>query len=182
MIRVLAPVGIDAAALWWGRHVAVPPDRVVEMTMEDAKPLISWRLDPRDRKVKAEDPGRHAVVAKGPRSRLPTSSSARRWRRCAIGASPIVGSGMSFHDLRHFRDGDTRASAAFDAWLGETTKSPGPEREARLTQWEKAPSARECHPREEHQLPLMVVAGAAGDSKGTRDFNDKIGGKMIFGV
>ena len=25
----------------------------------------------------------------------------------------------------------------------------------------------------------MVVAGAAGDSKGTRDFNDKIGGKMI---
>jgi hypothetical protein len=25
----------------------------------------------------------------------------------------------------------------------------------------------------------MVVAGAAGDGKGTRDFNDKIGGKMI---
>jgi hypothetical protein len=23
------------------------------------------------------------------------------------------------------------------------------------------------------------VAGAAGDSKGTRDFNDKIGGKMM---
>jgi aromatic ring-opening dioxygenase catalytic subunit (LigB family) len=91
----------------------------------------------------------------------------------------IVGSGMSFHDLRHFRDGDTRASAAFDAWLDETAKAPGPEREARLTQWDKAPSARECHPREEHLLPLMVVAGAAGESKGTRDFNDKIGGKMI---
>jgi aromatic ring-opening dioxygenase catalytic subunit (LigB family) len=91
----------------------------------------------------------------------------------------IVGSGMSFHDLRHFRDGDTRASAAFDAWLDETAKAPGPERETRLTHWDKAPSARECHPREEHLLPLMVVAGAAGESKGTRDFNDKIGGKMI---
>jgi aromatic ring-opening dioxygenase catalytic subunit (LigB family) len=91
----------------------------------------------------------------------------------------IVGSGMSFHDLRHFRDGDTTASAAFDAWLNETAKAPPAERDARLAQWDKAPSARECHPREEHLLPLMVVAGAAGDSKGTRDFNDKIGGKMI---
>ena len=36
----------------------------------------------------------------------------------------IVGSGMSFHDLRHFRDGDTTASAAFDAWLDETAKAP----------------------------------------------------------
>src|ERR1700722_11198181 len=91
----------------------------------------------------------------------------------------IIGSAMSFHDLRHFRDGDTTASAAFDAWLDETAKAPEGEREARLTAWDKAPSARECHPREEHLLPLMVVAGAAGDSKGTRDFNDKIGGKMI---
>ena len=91
----------------------------------------------------------------------------------------IVGSGMSFHDLRHFRDGDTAASATFDAWLDETAKAPPAERDARLTQWDKAPSARQCHPREEHLLPLMVVAGAAGESKGTRDFNDKIGGKMI---
>ena len=36
----------------------------------------------------------------------------------------IVGSGMSFHDLRTFRDGDTTASAAFDAWLDETAKAP----------------------------------------------------------
>ena len=91
----------------------------------------------------------------------------------------IVGSGMSFHDLRHFRDGDTKASAAFDAWLDETAKVPEAEREARLAHWDKAPSARECHPREEHLMPLMVVAGAAGESKGKRDFNDKIGGKMI---
>ncbi len=86
---------------------------------------------------------------------------------------------MSFHDLRSFRDGDTTASAAFDAWLDETAKAAPKEREARLSAWDKAPSARACHPREEHLLPLMVVAGAAGESEGTRDFNDKIGGKMI---
>jgi aromatic ring-opening dioxygenase catalytic subunit (LigB family) len=91
----------------------------------------------------------------------------------------IVGSGMSFHDLRTFRDGDTTASAAFDAWLDETAKAPPAERDERLAHWDKAPSARQCHPREEHLLPLMVVAGAAGESKGKRDFNDKIGGKMI---
>jgi aromatic ring-opening dioxygenase catalytic subunit (LigB family) len=93
----------------------------------------------------------------------------------------IVGSGMSFHDLRHFRDGDTSASAAFDAWLDETAKAPAAEREARLSHWDKAPSARACHPREEHLLPLMVVAGAAGDSKGAHAFRDTIGGKVISG-
>ena len=76
---------------------------------------------------------------------------------------------------------DRAYSAAFDAWLDETAKAPGSEREARLTQWDKAPSARQCHPREEHLLTLMVVAGAAGASEGKRDFNAKIGGKMISG-
>jgi len=45
----------------------------------------------------------------------------------------IVGSGMSYHDLRHFRGSDTAASAAFDAWLDETVKAPPAERDARLT-------------------------------------------------
>lgn len=37
---------------------------------------------------------------------------------------------------------DRAYSAAFDAWLDETATAPGSEREARLTQWDKAPSAR----------------------------------------
>ena len=94
----------------------------------------------------------------------------------------IVGSGMSYHDLRHFRDGDGRASEGFDAWLGEAVTAPDPKaREESLTHWAKAPFARECHPREEHLLPLMVAAGAAGDSRGVRVFHDVIGGKTISG-
>ena len=39
---------------------------------------------------------------------------------------------------------------------------PEAARSERLVQWTAAPDARECHPREEHLLPLMVVAGAVG--------------------
>ena len=92
----------------------------------------------------------------------------------------IVGSGMSFHDLSHFFDGDGRASAAFDAWLDETATKADPEtRERRLIRWSEAPYARACHPREEHLIPLMVVAGAAGMSAGEHSFRDTIGGKAI---
>jgi aromatic ring-opening dioxygenase catalytic subunit (LigB family) len=94
----------------------------------------------------------------------------------------IVGSGMSYHDLRHFRDGEGRASEGFDAWLGQAVTSSDPEaREESLTHWAEAPFARECHPREEHLLPLMVAAGAAGESRGTLAFHDVIGGKTISG-
>ena len=48
-----------------------------------------------------------------------------------------------------------------------------------MTHWAEAPSGRACHPREEHLLPLMVTAGAAGADKGERDFQDVIGGKTI---
>ncbi len=40
----------------------------------------------------------------------------------------------------------------------------------RLTNWEKAPGARVCHPREEHLLPLHVCACAAG--RGTDNYED----------
>ncbi len=91
----------------------------------------------------------------------------------------VVGSGMSYHDLRHFRDGDGRDSEIFDAWLGEAATAAPAERDRALTQWAEAPAGRACHPREEHLLPLMVVAGAARESVGVRDFHDAIGGKTI---
>jgi aromatic ring-opening dioxygenase catalytic subunit (LigB family) len=83
----------------------------------------------------------------------------------------IVGSGMSFHNLRAFfasrSSQASQESLVFDRWLVETCTSPAlslPEREARLTDWEGAPYARFCHPREDHLLPLHVCFGAAAAS------------------
>ena len=44
MTRILAPPGIGAARLFSGRDVSVPADRIVLMTLEDAKPLyrLGW--------------------------------------------------------------------------------------------------------------------------------------------
>ncbi len=91
----------------------------------------------------------------------------------------IIGSGMSYHHMRGF--GDPRATAistAFDHWLGETVALPAPERNARLADWAMAsgPAGRLSHPprAEEHLLPLHVVAGAAGDSRGAKVFTDRV--------
>ncbi|MBH9551427.1 dioxygenase [Inhella sp. 4Y17] len=78
----------------------------------------------------------------------------------------LVGSGDSFHNLRGFQPSSREAAEQFDAWLSAAVTAPAPEREARLVAWSQAPFARHCHPREEHLLPLMVMAGAAGDDAG----------------
>ncbi|RYE85648.1 MAG: dioxygenase, partial [Myxococcales bacterium] len=75
----------------------------------------------------------------------------------------IVASGMTFHNMRGFRDPRAVPVAeAFDAWLRQVTTLPEAARNEALTRWSEAPSARLAHPREEHLLPLMVAAGAAG--------------------
>lgn len=95
----------------------------------------------------------------------------------------IVGSGMSYHDLRGFRSRDAdRHADAFDAWLQRTARASPQEREARLIDWERAPSSRAAHPREEHLLPLMVVAGAALDDEGHVPFAGKVFGKSVSAV
>jgi aromatic ring-opening dioxygenase catalytic subunit (LigB family) len=73
----------------------------------------------------------------------------------------LVGSGLSYHNLRAFGSAAAHPSAAFDDWLHRTTALPPDERTAALTRWADAPSARQAHPREEHLLPLMVAIGAA---------------------
>jgi aromatic ring-opening dioxygenase catalytic subunit (LigB family) len=78
----------------------------------------------------------------------------------------IIGSGMTYHNLRAFGPGARPVSEQFDAWLRETATLGAKERDARLVEWSRAPSARAAHPREEHLLPLMVIAGAAGEDRG----------------
>lgn len=99
----------------------------------------------------------------------------------------IIGSGMTFHNLRAFRDPRAAPVAeAFDSWLRESMVLDAPERNRRLQRWVDAPAARAAHPREEHLLPLMVAAGAAGDDRAVIGFNDTFGGLRLsayhFGV
>jgi aromatic ring-opening dioxygenase catalytic subunit (LigB family) len=83
----------------------------------------------------------------------------------------ILGSGMSYHNMRGFGESmrgnpaPSEDARAFDAWLAETVAADESTREQRLVEWARAPKARECHPREEHLIPLMVIAGSsAGDA------------------
>jgi aromatic ring-opening dioxygenase catalytic subunit (LigB family) len=96
----------------------------------------------------------------------------------------IVGSGMSFHNLRvrSMENMVIPGSQLFDDWLGQTVGQTDIQaRNAGLTHWAQAPAARYAHPREEHLLPLMVAAGAAGDDVGVRTFNDVMMGWRISG-
>lgn len=96
----------------------------------------------------------------------------------------IVGSGMSFHNLR-VRSMDNAlipGSQQFDDWLGETVCQRDVQaRNTGLANWSQAPAARYAHPREEHLLPLMVAAGAAGVDVASRTFNDVMMGWRISG-
>jgi aromatic ring-opening dioxygenase catalytic subunit (LigB family) len=85
----------------------------------------------------------------------------------------IIGSGLSYHNLRAFGPAAQAPSAAFDQWLGRTLAISDPEQRAdALVAWETAPSARQAHPREEHLLPLMVAVGAAGSGAATRVYHE----------
>jgi len=77
----------------------------------------------------------------------------------------IVGSGMTYHNLRAFGPQARPVAAAFDAWLQQSATLAAPERDAQLAAWLQAPEARRAHPREEHLIPLMVCAGAAGEDR-----------------
>ena len=96
----------------------------------------------------------------------------------------VIGSGFSFHNLKEFFAPSTQKSQAmnenFEEWLIDTCSNrqiTEEEREQRLINWESAPAARFCHPREEHLLPLHVCYGVAGTAA-KRVFEFEIMGKM----
>lgn len=86
----------------------------------------------------------------------------------------IIGSGMSFHNLRGFHPSFTESSRQFDEWLTQSMLMTGDARAARLAAWESAPEARRCHPREEHLLPLMVVAGSAWENPARQVYSEQV--------
>jgi 4,5-DOPA dioxygenase extradiol len=70
----------------------------------------------------------------------------------------IVGSGMSFHNLRARGPAVTPVAA-----------------------WETLPHARFAHPEAEHLLPLMVALGAGGDDEAVCDYRDVVMGWAVSG-
>ena len=92
----------------------------------------------------------------------------------------ILGSGMSFHDVRALMRGDSaRDAQVFDDWLTAAAIDAPERRDAALVDWLRAPGARAAHPREEHLLPMMVAAGAAGDDVGERVYSEPIMGNRV---
>lgn len=85
----------------------------------------------------------------------------------------IVGSGLSYHNLRRFGFAGQHPSREFDAWLTDAVcGSVGEGRNAKLRTWTSAPSARLAHPEEDHLIPLMVAVGAAEEEAGVRVYHE----------
>lgn len=94
----------------------------------------------------------------------------------------IIGSGLSYHNLRAFGPVAQAASSQFDAWLQQALLRATPaERSALLMQWSQAPAARQAHPREDHLIPLMVAVGAAEGEAGALVYHepDFMGGVAV---
>jgi aromatic ring-opening dioxygenase catalytic subunit (LigB family) len=95
----------------------------------------------------------------------------------------IVGSGMSYHNMRGFGSrAGYEAAKLFDAWLAHAMAQTPADRAALLERWEEAPAARACHPREEHLLPLHVVAGAGEAGKPSIPFRDALLGTTVSAI
>jgi aromatic ring-opening dioxygenase catalytic subunit (LigB family) len=86
----------------------------------------------------------------------------------------IMGSGMTYHNMSGFgRPGSANIAQRFLSYLGAAITQPDWKvRNEKLIHWESAEGARLAHPREDHLIPLMVVAGAAAEDVGREAFVD----------
>ena len=89
----------------------------------------------------------------------------------------FIGSGFSFHNMRAFGERDDERNGAFQEYLiTACTHADASVQKQMLIDWQSAPAARYCHPREEHLLSLHICAGLA-QSAGRVIFDDVIMGK-----
>ena len=101
----------------------------------------------------------------------------------------VVGSGMSFHNMRSFgpNASTTKEGIEFNSWLSKicTDSSIPPSTvEKGLVEWNKAPQAKFCHPREEHLIPLHVCYGIAMEKSphGELIFDKTVLGQKCLGL
>ena len=86
----------------------------------------------------------------------------------------IVGSGLSYHNLRLFGPGATSSLRRLRrlAWPRRWPR-PGKARTDALLHWERqAPYARTCHAQEDHLVPLFAALGAAEEDAATMVYHD----------
>lgn len=92
----------------------------------------------------------------------------------------IIGSGMSFHNMRVRGPEGTDRAVAWDDALADAVTDPEPARRAaRVAAWDSLPEARFAHPREEHLLPLMVALGAGADDAARVDHRSTVMGWTV---
>jgi len=96
----------------------------------------------------------------------------------------IIGSGNSYHNMgvmmQAMRGGvPTQHGLEFDRWLSDAATCPdATKRDTMLEAWDQAPGARDANPREEHLIPLHVVAGAALTDRGVKTLEDHVMGAV----
>lgn len=98
----------------------------------------------------------------------------------------IIGSGLSYHNMGRFKicrgnpDGILEG-VKFDGFLNEVCTGEESIRE-KLANYKGAPGAFEAHPEGEadHLMPLIVAAGAGGDSKGRNVFKSAFYDKFLL--
>ncbi len=94
----------------------------------------------------------------------------------------IVGSGMSFHNMRARGSEVTPLADIWDDALADAIGDPDPQaRAARIAAWDSLPHARYAHPREEHLLPLMVALGAGAGDPAVREHRSHVIGWTVSG-
>jgi len=96
----------------------------------------------------------------------------------------IIGSGLSYHNLRNFGPSARQSSKEFDDWLQLTLcHNSYDKRIDRLIHWEQAPSARQAHPHEDHLLPLLVAVAAAENEHASCIYHEEefFGGISVSG-
>lgn len=95
----------------------------------------------------------------------------------------IIGSGSTYHNMRGFGQSSSRvASVEFEQYLNNVITDANPAlRNEKLIAWGHAPYARATHSGEDHLIPLMVIAGAAKNSVGKRQFMDEAFGVVMAG-
>ncbi|MEQ9694472.1 class III extradiol ring-cleavage dioxygenase [Shimia sp. SDUM112013] len=85
----------------------------------------------------------------------------------------IIGSGLSYHNLRLMNETARVPSEVFDAWLNDALALPPEQRTNALEQWESAPYARTCHAKEDHFVPIFAALGAAEQDQAARIYHQK---------